>query len=201
MIPAPRPLHTGRLVLTPENAAAMVPADALADRLRRLGLIAGALPGAGDAFAPGDAFLELIAFTGCAVQLDQASADPDPAGTAPAGHRGQSHVRLPEPTSKPGLITGRNTRPPRCPACGQGLKDWREQLLAWPGAGPASLVCGHCGADAPAWRWRWGRHGGSGRSFVCIEGVFPGEASPLPALLDALAALGAGPWRAFYIQD
>lgn len=63
------------------------------------------------------------------------------------------------------------------------------------------MQCDVCDATAPALRWRWGRHGGAGRSFVLVEEVFPGEAAPLPALVKALDALGAGPWGYWYIQD
>jgi hypothetical protein len=65
----------------------------------------------------------------------------------------------------------------------------------------AALACPGCGHGAPAHAWRWGRHGGAGRSFLVIEEVFPGEGKPLPALEAALGQLGLGAWKYFYVQD
>jgi hypothetical protein len=194
-------LHTGRLVLAPAEPLQAVERPSIVAALRGLGLL-GAERGdaVAGAFAAGPGLGELIGFTGCAVQFGGEASSAGPA--AP-------WVRIPPPSEAPRLLWGRNTRPPRCPNCGASLRAWRERLPAAAGADdtPAScdaglpLRCEACGTAAPALRWRWGRHGGAGRSLILVEEVFPGEAAPLPALVTALEAVGAGPWVYFYIQD
>jgi hypothetical protein len=200
MLSALGSLHTGRLVLTtvdPLQAADQAMTKAL---LGEIGL-AGARRNADTGFAAGAALGSLVAFTGCAVQFDgpeTAMADSGP------------WIEIPPATATPRLLWGRNTRPPRCQDCGTALRIWRERLAApdeladLPGrscdAG-LSLRCDTCGTEAAVHRWRWGRHAGAGRSFVLIEEVFPGEARPLPPLMQALTELGAGPWSFFYVQD
>ena len=192
MITASRPLHTGRLVLTPSQPEQVVPIKPLADQLRSIGFIGAALAGRRDAFATGEHFLRLLAFTGCAVQFDRAPTAPDDAF---------SHIKLDCGHAAPRLLTGRNTRPPRCPSCGKALTDWRSQIQHWQLHQPPILRCPHCINSAPGWRWNWRQHGGFGRSFILVEEVFPGEGAPLPALLRSLHRLGIGDWHPFYVQD
>jgi len=109
MITASHPLHTGRLVLTPSDPEHAIALEPLADKLRQIGFLGRALPGRRDAFATGEHFLRLLAFTGCAVQLD--SAPNDLGGTF-------VHIRLECTAAAPKLLAGRNARPPRCPSCG-----------------------------------------------------------------------------------
>lgn len=193
--PAHSAVHTGRLVLTPRDPTARVDPGQLESALLAVGLIASSASGRSDAFEIGDRFLQLIAYTGCAVQLD---------AEAGAG-KPRTLVLLIGPYAAPHLLCGRNTRPPRCPECGKGLAAWREQsaqqrIQSHQGR-PEELRCGHCGTWAPTWRWSWGQHGGAGRCFVFVEEVFPGEAAPMPGLFDALRPLGAGEWQYFYLQD
>jgi hypothetical protein len=201
MIPPQASLHTGRLILTPEDPLQAADEATIVPALKALGLLGPARPVAdGQAFRAGNALGEVIGFTGCAVQF----AAPDQ-GAESAG----PWIRIPSTARQPRLLFGRNTRPPRCPACAAPLRDWRGQLPpsapmeAQPPGCDATLPlqCGTCGAGAPAYRWRWGRHAGAGRSLVSVEEVFPGEAAPLPALLTALAGLSAGPWGYFFVQD
>lgn len=196
MVPAYRPVHTGRLVLTPRDPNAPVDPERLEAALRAEGLIASSIADDTHAFEIGERFLELIAYTGCAVQLDT---------DASRGGKSMTHIRLHGPYVAPCLLSGRNTRPPRCPECGKGLAAWREQLPLQRSGSPQrwsrELHCGQCGTSAPNWRWDWGRHGGVGRCFVFVEEVFPGEAAPLPGFFDALRPVGAGEWRYFYLQD
>lgn len=185
-------LHTGRLVLTPTDPGAGIERGRLADALRDAGFIGEAITGIDDAYAIGESFLQMIAFTGCAVQLD----------TAPKSEGGAfAHVLLRGPSAQPRLLSGRNTRPPRCPDCGKPLPEWRALAERWPNDPEATLVCPNCACRAAGWQWDWRQHAGFGSSFVIVEEVFPGEASPLPALLDVLQGLGVGAWHHFYVQD
>ena len=192
MITASHPLHTGRLVLTPSDPEHAIALEPLADKLRQIGFLGRALPGRRDAFATGEHFLQLLAFTGCAVQLD--SAPNDLGGTF-------VHIRLECTAAAPKLLAGRNARPPRCPSCGKALPEWREQIQNDRSDHAPVLHCPHCATTTPAWRWNWRQHGGFGRSFVLVEEVFPGEGAPLPSLLNALHDLDVGDWRHFYVQD
>jgi len=184
-----RKLHTGRLLLTPEDARRAPEPQALQALLADAGLAGAPLCKVPGSFAAGPSLLELIGFTGCAVQI----------GTAPDDDRDFVHVRIEGPHPQPILKHGRNSRPPRCPACRVPLADWAEQTATAETA-PA-LHCAACGAQQPAECWDWRSHAGCGRLFVSIEEVFPGEARPLPRLIDLLSGLGIGPWRYFYVQD
>lgn len=192
MITRSRPLHTGRLVLTPCDPEQTIALGPLADTLRGVGFLGPALPNHSKAFEIGEHFLQLMAFTGCATQL----------ASAPNHLDGNSvHIRLACTAATPRLLAGRNTRPPRCPSCGKALTDWRDQIQSGQSGQAPELHCPHCATTAPGWRWNWRLHGGFGRSFVLVEEVFPGEGAPLPTLLNALRDLGVGDWHHFYVQE
>jgi len=184
-------LHTGRLVLTPLDAQCAVAAAKLQMTLEHNGLFGALMPGTSSAYRAGDRLLDLVGFTGCAVQLDLDASRDD----------AFVHVRIEGPHPKPVLRRGRNSRPPRCPTCNASLADWRDQTASWEHDEVPLLHCHACGLVGPAWAWNWRRQAGFGRIFVIIEEVFPGEGQPLPALLAMLNALGAGPWQHFYLLD
>lgn len=191
-------LHNGRLLLTPENPMATTGLPSLSAVLQEGGLIAAAVPATPRRQGPSERLFEYIGFTGCAVQLDQAPGSPQ-----------QLAIGLEGPFRTPRLRSGRNSRPPRCPACQAVLSSWRQQLETTTGTdtgantdpGSHTLSCANCGASTAAWRWNWGRHAGCGRLFIGIEPVFPGEGRPLLALFTLLERLEIGAWRYFYVQD
>lgn len=186
------PAHTGRLVLVEQDPFRLPDEAALRAALLAAGLIADPLPSQRAAYATGPRFLELVIFAGCAVQLE----------LLPRGDGGPfCHVRLAGPYPLPRFLCGRNTRPPRCPACRAPLKDWAGAALGWDRSAEQPLACPACGSSAPAHRWDWKEGAGFGRLLVVIEEVFPGEAVPAPALLDLLARASGRPWRYFYVQD
>jgi hypothetical protein len=201
MIPLPAALHTGRLVLAPVDPLQATDRTTIVKALTALRLLGEPQGGDSGVFAAGPALGDLVGFTGCAVQFDAATDD------ANAG--GRPWLRIPPKATVPRLLWGRNTRPPRCPNCSAPLRGWRDRLppdpamtASQPGCDASlRLRCDVCLASSAAYRWKWGRHAGAGRSFVLIEEVFPGEGTPLPGLLQDLAALGAGPWAWFYVQD
>jgi hypothetical protein len=184
-------LHSGRLILTPTDPWAAPTPQQILTTARETGLIGPALP-EHDGFVVGPRFLDLVAFTGCAVQLDL---EP-PARGAPF-----CHIRISTPTPSPRLLAGRNTRPPQCPVCRRPLREWQAQAAGWDSAAIPMLICGACGSRTHAWEWRWREQAGFGRVFLLIEEVFPSEGTPLPGLLRSLEALGVGPWLWFYVQD
>ena len=117
------PLHTGRLVLTPADPLVLTDPPRLRRALAEAGFIGEPLDTRAGRFLIGPCLLDLLTFTGCAVQVE----------TTPTEGAGGAfcHVHLPPPTPSPRLLAGRNTRAPRCPACRARLTDWRERIADW----------------------------------------------------------------------
>lgn len=188
-------LHSGRMFLTPSAPTARAPLQRLAHELRAAGLLGEARAGAANRYQAGAGLFELIAFTGCAVQLGPETNLP------PA-----LEIQLEGPFAIPQRRSGRNARAPRCPVCGKALANWRQQLcdstsVGQPADSEDSLRCEACSALEPGWAWNWGRHAGYGSLFVALEPVFPGEGQPLPKLFVVLEAIGIGRWHHFYVQE
>ena len=190
-----QPLHTGRLVLTPQDPYRL-PADldAVVARLTGIGFIAGPLPNTTDAFRLGENFMQWVTFMGCSpfIRLEPGDAD-EPF----------CHLVIDGPYARPRLLQGRNTTPPRCESCRKRIDDWQAVMRRWAQEqADRSVACPHCGhAQDPAY-YDWRQSAGCGRIFLQVENIFPQEAVPTPALLDQLrSASGDLPWRHFYLQD
>lgn len=181
---------TGSLLLFPADPAAdPPPAGALSAMLAALGLT-GARCGT-EGFLPGPEFARHVVFAGCSPHL---VLEPP----ADSGAFSQVHVHGPYAAAR--LLAGDNVTAPRCPACRVRIEGWGERLAGWR-ADPASPVdCPGCGRVHPASRLDWRGNASAGRVFVEIGNVFPGEAVPGEALLDALGALGCGPWRYAWVR-
>ncbi|EIC22495.1 hypothetical protein [Thiorhodovibrio frisius] len=195
------PLHTGRLLLTPEDPLKAPPAEPLRSALMQAAFLGTPLSLAGcapdtAAFALGDRFFDFVGFTGCAVQLDGL---PDTAGTISVGG---CHLRLNPASAQPRFLHGRNTRPPRCPACGKSLHQWSKQMASWSWPEHSALACPACSKVSDAWHWDWRGRAGFARLTLGIEEVFPGEATPLPGLFALLEQASDGlSWHWFVVQD
>lgn len=187
------PIHTGRLVLTAADPHAVADPDLLTGVLAQAGFIGAPLRDYSGAYSVGPQFLSLVTFAGCAVAL------PSAPGILSDG--AFAHVLIPKLAPAPRLLTGRNTRAPRCPSCRARLKDWRSRTAYWREHPMAGLTCPACGETRPPWRWDWKEQGGFGRVFILVEEVFPGEAVPTPSLLDLLTHASGSGWRHFYVQD
>ena len=191
-------LHTGRLILTPSDPHLAPDVDLLIEGLSQFGLLGASvfldapLTGEGDrTFVIGAGFLSLLIFAGCAVQIRDDRRDDGRF----------SHIRIPPVSPHPRLLTGRNTRSPRCAGCREPLSNWRALAERWAAHPHAGVRCPVCGETRPPWLWDWKQHGGFGRAFVQIEEVFPGEAVPTPTLFERLIRISGIGWRHFYIQD
>ena len=180
------------MLLTPTDALLRVDTLALEEGLRRAGLLGSPIPGIRGGFLAGERFLQLITFAGCSVRVEL---------TPPASGGGFCFLRIVGPSRRPVLMWGRNTRPPRCPACRNPCGDWRGPLTGPATGGGGQLTCTACGEAHPAWTWDWKGTAGFGRCFLVIEEIFPGEATPAPALNAALERVTGSPWRHFYVQD
>jgi hypothetical protein len=194
------PIHTGRLVLAPQDAVQAPRLAELLPGLQAARFLGPSLQPTADAaqgisaFAVGEDFLHLVSFTGCAVQV----------AVAPTPWHPFCHIRILGPSPHPEPLLGINARPPRCPVCRAMLRDWRDRLAAGPasqGESDPGLSCEACGSERPAWAWDWKDSGGFARLSICIEEIFPGEAVPTDALMSLLSHLGTMPWRHFYVQD
>ena len=186
------PAHTGRLLLTPHDPLQLADTKALQQALREAQFIGEPLPGGNLAFLAGEQFLSLITFAGCSVQIEL---------LPPSDGRGFCHVRFIGPFEHPTLIHGRNTRPPRCPVCRAQQRDWKTLLPSLQEMETEKLPCSTCTAKHPARKWDWKGNAGFGRTFISVEEIFPGEATPAPALSAVLKQASGNRWRHFYVQD
>ncbi|MEW8049987.1 MAG: hypothetical protein AB2792_16050 [Candidatus Thiodiazotropha sp.] len=189
-----QPLHTGRLVLTPEDPY-LLPDDpeAILAKLHEIGLIEGALesdPG----YLLGERFMQLVTFMGCSPYI---RLQPD--------RSGEPFCRLlPEgPHPRPKLLCGTNTQPPRCEACRKRLSGWQAIFESWQEGGAGyKASCPHCGHRQDPVTYDFRQSAGCGRLFLCVENIFPQEAIPSSTLLTALeTACNGHPWRYFYQQE
>jgi hypothetical protein len=186
-------MTTGSLLLYPADLAAEPPAAAAVARaLAALGLIGDPL-GSAWAFRVGPEFLRHVTFLGCAPHL---VLDP-PAD----GGTGFSHLVIAGPYARPRLVLGANAAAPRCPGCRARFGDWRAAAPAWIEAPLAvSARCGACGAAHRPADLDWRETAATGRLFVEVRNVFPGEAVPGDELLRDLGRLGAGAWRYAWVS-
>lgn len=195
------PLHTGRLLLTPQDPRQAPPEKPLLDMLTEVAFLGARLPcmtaePTTARFVFGERFFDYVAFTGCAVKLDGL---PDTAGTSSPGG---CHLRLDPPGSQPRFLCGRNSRPPRCPRCRKTLADWSARMASWSWPEQGTLSCPACNNLDHAWRWDWRGQAGFARLALSIEEVFPGEATPLPELMALLSQASDGlSWHWFVVQD
>ncbi|MBT3044922.1 MAG: hypothetical protein KME67_18850 [Candidatus Thiodiazotropha sp. (ex Codakia orbicularis)] len=188
-----QPLHTGRLVLTPEDPY-LLPDDpeAILTKLHEIGLIEGALE-SGPGYLLGEHFMQLVTFMGCSPYIRlQADASGEPF----------CHLLQDGPYPRPKLLCGTNTQPPRCEACRKRLSEWRDSYESClTGNDGCKVGCPHCGHRQDPFTYDFRQSAGCGRLFLFVENIFPQEAIPSPTLLTALELACIGhPWRYFYQQ-
>ncbi len=187
-------IHTGRLVLTPEDPYHR-PDDIepILGLLQAIGFIGEPLSGGETRFLLGERFMQLVNFMGCS-----------PLILLRPGESGQAfcHLVIDGPSERPRLLHGKNTTPPRCAACRKRLPDWLANFEDWRQEGDYWLAaCPHC-----AWRqdpvtYDFRQSAGCGRLFLLLENIFPQEAIPSPGLLTQLRNITGQPWRYFYQQE
>jgi hypothetical protein len=185
-------MSIGHLVLRAGPEGQVPTLDAAIETLEEIGLIGAPYRKEENRFLAGDRFLQLITFLGCSPYLQL---EPPP-----GGGNNFCHVHLLGPSERPGFIYGSNTRPPRCPDCGQPFTEWRTTVEHYRKCEDTSPICTGCGRRQNPMVWNWRRYAGFSRSFIDIPEVFPGEAVPVPALITALQGDGAT-WDYFYVQD
>lgn len=186
--------QTGRLVLTPDPAQPVTQREPLLAYLHEVGFIGLPLNDTKTAaFLVGDGFLRLITFMGCSPNIEL---------EPPMGGGSYCHVRLEGPWPKPRLLRGRNTQPPRCMHCRGRLSDWEQELDGWcEEPTRTNVLCVRCGRRQRPVDLLWRQNAGFGRLFVTVEDVFPGEAVPVPGLMQGLGQTTGSVWQYFYIRD
>ncbi|WP_316366485.1 hypothetical protein [Candidatus Thiodiazotropha sp. CDECU1] len=192
---AASPLHTGRLVLTPQDPHLTPerPAD-LIQHLQAIGFAAQQIGNGSRAYMLGDRFIKLLTFMGCspAIQLQP-------------GTSGEPFCHLVEsgPYKEPQFLSGRNTTPPRCGQCRKRLPEWYEIMRDWK-QNPLHFqaTCPHCQHQQNPVSYNWRQSAGCGCYMLLVENIFPQEAIPSAELLRELQTTTAKqPWHYFYIQD
>jgi len=183
--------HTGRLLLTTQDPFLLPEQAPLTATLSEAGLLGTPLEGCNEAFAVGERFLQLVIFAGCSVRIE----------LSPMGEVPFCHIRFTGPFRRPVFLSGRNTRPPRCRNCRGRLRNWQAVRSDRDNAQLVQIPCPTCGETSPPWSYDWKGQAGFGRLFIQVEEIFPGEATPTPALMGLLAASSGCKWRHFYIQE
>jgi hypothetical protein len=187
-----RPLHTGRLVLTPENPYQQpVDPTAVLVSLQKIAFVGEPFSAEANCYFLGRNFMHLISFVGCAPYV---RLQPDKPGQP------FCHLRVDGPYERPRLLYGRNTTPPRCATCRKRLPEWQKICEKWQQDG-AQASCPHCGRLQDPATYDFRQSAGCGRLFLFIENIFPQEAIPTAALLAHLWETSGQAWLYFYIQD
>ena len=176
------------LMLYPVNAAwAPQRVEDFESRLHTIGLTGNALPEkCGPGFLVGEKFLSLVAFMGCApaINLQPDVDNPDPEYCA---------VRIKPIHESPDFLIASRHSLPRCPLCRAVVAVDTNKLLA-----EALVTCERCTEQTSVYALNWRRGAGYARCFVEITGVYPQEALPTEALLNALQEISKCEWRYFY---
>lgn len=185
--------QTGHLLLAPDPLEPMPPPAPVLACLREMGFAGRSLDDEKpDAFLVGEHFLQLITFMGCSPHIEL---------EPPADGSPFCHLRIIGPLPDLQLMRGENTRPPSCVQCRGRLSLWREEVENWC-AHPerADVLCPRCGHRQRPVDLGWRRNAGFGRLFVAVEDIFPGEAVPVPVLLQGLKRASGVNWSYFYIR-
>jgi hypothetical protein len=177
---------SGSLYLSPVDCRAPAPQTAvIVQALRDLALIGEPL--SEGTFAVGPNFNRHVVFSGCSPHLVFAAPRP--------GDLDFCHFAILGPYAEAHLITGPHSRRPRCPICAKRAQSWQELQAAWQAVGQtAKHRCSGCGHDTAVLAWRWQRQAVFGRLFLAVRGVFPSEAVPSEALIDALGGATGRAW-------
>ena len=190
----PQPLHTGRLVLTPEDPYHQ-PGDmaSILALLQDIGFIGEPLAEGGYRYLLGENFMRLVSFMGCS-----------PSILLQPGKPGQSfcHLVVDGPSAQPRLLHGKNTVAPRCAACRKRLPNWQTSFKTLSLEGPGyQAPCPYCGGLQDPVTYDFRQSAGCGCLFLCVEEIFPQEAIPAPDLLAHLWRATHQAWRYFYQQE
>ncbi|WP_057955106.1 hypothetical protein [endosymbiont of Ridgeia piscesae] len=184
-------MHTGRLVLTPQDPFFALPTlDGITGHLRQIDFCGERLDQR--RFLLGERFLQLISFMGCSPHIELEPTDDD---------RSFCHLQI-LPMDQPIFLQGRNTNPPRCGKCRRRIQGWERIMEEWQEQPQDyQATCPHCAHSQNPAHYQWRQTAGSGQLFLYVENIFPQEAQPSTRLLNTLAEASGAPWHYFFIQD
>jgi len=172
----------GSLYLSPDNPTQLPDPAAVSSCLSDLRINGTLLYEAPDkqVYAAGEGFARHVIYAGCSPHLRFEPREPH--------DRDFCHLALLGPYPEPEVITGENTVNPRCPHCRSRLSDWQQSMHV------KQLQCSECGTPSALWELDWRQHAATGRYFVELRNVFPGEASPSDTLLAELERTTGMEW-------
>lgn len=144
-----------------------------------------------DFFLCGEQFPQLVTFMGCSPHL---------VFTPPAdGSDKFCHIKI-HFFEQPRILTGQQTAPPRCPGCRFRISEWKVPVNEWRQDNEQiDWVCPGCQETCKLFDWDFRQSGGSGRLFIEVKNIFPGEAVPVDKLLNQLKQLTGESWQYFYL--
>jgi hypothetical protein len=180
-------MNPGYLILHPTPSSPPITHVELVARLTEIHFLGMPVTHGKEQFYPGDHFLQWITYLGCSPAIPLDHSDPQLNCT----------IQLFGPYEVPQLISGSNTRPPRCPHCRYDFMDWQTQFNK---ATLYPIICPGCGKPLLSHELNWRQQGGIGRQFLAISHVFPGEAVPVSDLFRVMKIEG-GEWEYCYTQD
>ncbi len=141
-------------------------------------------------FLPGDRFLDLFAFMGCAPDINLEPGNDD---------QQFCFIRLPYDTGSIEFHAGDHCFAPRCPQCGTAVDAWRNKISSGQkNPGGTAWACESCGHTAAPWDYKWRKSAGFGRCFIEVWNIYPREAMPQQPLLDTLNLHYQVNWHYFY---
>ena len=185
-------MNNGQLILHPNDPAHSAAPPAVLKALADIGFIGDAFGEPGEQrYRVGERFLQLITFMGCSPHIELEPPSEDSLNFC--------HIRIHGPLNQPLILWGRNTTAPRCPRCRKRITEWRRRIGEWERLAEAPFPCPHCHETIAPIHLDWRRQAGAGRIFVAVQQVFPGEAVPVPELMDTLGRVSGEAWGYFYL--
>ena len=180
-------MSQGILILHPENRHSHPDVRQVARLLQHNGLMGCAIDGIPGSYFAGEQFLQLITFMGCSPHIRFEPED--------ELDRGFCYITL-TTCDTPQIRISEHARPPRCCTCNKPVgKRWQTAVTQG-----QLITCPHCHQQQTPEQLGWRNDAGMGRFFIEIHNIFPGEAQPVPALLQQLSGIDTSPWRYFYLH-
>ena len=182
-------MSIGNLIIHPPLNSPIPTHEALVKKLQKMEFIGKSLDNNASSYLAGERFLQLITFLGCSPHVRLEPEDENDSAF--------THVQIKGPFDRPHLLFGKNTRPPGCPECGHRFADWLTRFML---NDDQSGSCPVCGSGLTLQGLQWRHQAGVANLFLMITDIFPGEAVPLPELLQTFNEAGKD-WCYFYAQE
>jgi hypothetical protein len=181
-------LNQGILILHPEKIDSHLGLEHVTQLLLHNGLIGSTIDGMQNSFSAGENFLQLITFMGCSPHIR----------FEPENELDKGYCYITLTACDTLQIRGsEHARSPRCYACKKPVgSEWQTAV-----AQGELLTCPHCHQQQRPDQLVWRNDSGMGRFFIEIHNIFPGEAQPVPCLLQQLQSIDASQWRYFYLHS